>query len=468
MLRKFPSFGRILCSVLLVQSFAGSLIADTIILKTGEKHDAKIIKTTETTVEAEVKMSASITDVRVFQKADIVNIEKPDPAEEAFLSLKAAGPAANSRNLSEYDTVIHTQLNAFVGKYPTSARVPQVKETMAAMKKEKERVAFGEVKIDNIWYTPAELEKQKDQVNATLLYQQMKAVAQSGNTLGALNIFTQIEKTYPGTRAYPAAVDFAQQLIPNVQSEISTKKSILANDLIERKKGMEVLEDFRKAPLIAAAAAEETQANAALDAAIKSGTKWTPIYPRNTKSIEELQKTVTAESNRLASIKTAPMLASIVAVDEANKQIAAGDFTAASASLQKATTLWAANLMIKAATAELTLAKVTPTPTPIPSPAADGVKPIVAETPRMTPAANPLLTPAATPISAPVVPAATPSPKPATPKTAIQPPAPVAEEKPAFLATIPGALTVLGIVALIAGGTSLAMKAKAKKDISSL
>ncbi len=366
-----PQLHKIFCLILLLQS-ATWLMADTIVLKSGERLEATITKTTDTAVEAEVKMSPSITDVRVIQKTDIASIEKPDPAEAEFAAVKAVGSSPNSLSAADYNTVIHTKINAFIGKYPASPLVAEAREMIAALEKEKERVALGEVKVENIWYTPTELEKQKDQVNATLLFQQMKSLGQSGDSLGALNVFTKLEKTYPGTPAYPSAVEYAQQLIPNVQTEINTKKSVYANEMTERKKGMDLLPDFKKAPLNAAAASEEAKANAALDAAIKSGTKWTPIYPRNKKSIDELQKTVTAETTRLATIKTAPMLASIAAVGEAKKQMAAGDLPGATASLQKATTLWSANLLLKDANADLITAKATPIPTPTPSPTPKG------------------------------------------------------------------------------------------------
>jgi hypothetical protein len=208
----------------------------------------------------------------------------------------------------------------------------------------------------------------------------MKAQGQAGDHLGALNLFAQLEKSYAGSRAYPSAVEYAKQLIPNVQTEINTKKVVFNNEMQERKKGLEILPDFRKAPLIAAAASEEAKANAALEQAVKAGTKWTPIYPRHQKSIDELQKTVTSETTRLAAIKTAPMLASVAAAAEARTKLTAGDLTGAAASLQKATTLWAGNLETKALAADLTLAKATPTPTPRETPAAPA--------PAATPAAS--------------------------------------------------------------------------------
>ncbi len=461
MFRPISALASTLCAALL--SYTSASMADTIVLKTGERLDVKITKATDTTVEAEVRMSSSITDLRVFQKTDIANIEKPDPAEEAYAAVKAGGPGPNSLSASQYDVNIHTQLNPFIGKYPTSPHASQVKEMIAALEREKKRVEVGEVKIDNIWYTAADLEKQKDQVNAVLLLQQMKTMGQAGDFRGALNLFTQLEKTYPTSRAYPAAVDYATQLIPNVQSEINTKKTILANDLSERKKGLEVLPDFRKAPLIAAAAEEEAQANAALDTAIKSGTKWTPIYPRNQKSIDELQKTVTSETTRLAAIKTAPMLTSIAAVADARKQIETGDVDAATASLQKATTLWSANAMLKDANADLAKAKITPTPTPTPAPPLNATPAPARGAAKVIPPTA--TSPAATPASAPTAPITAPSPIPNAPKSASGVPAGSAE-KPSFFATIPGAITILAAAAVIAGCVSIGMKLKSKKNAS--
>lgn len=420
-----------LCSTLsLSLLLTGTLPADTIILKTGERLDAKISRTTDTTVEADVKMSASVTDLRIIQKADIERIEKPDPAEAAFLIVKPYGPRANSRSPLEYGIAID-KLKEFLKQYPDSNHVPEVEQMVATLEKGKKRVSVGDVKVEYIWYTAEELEKQKDQVSATLLLQQIRTVAQSGDTIGALNLFNKLEKAYPGTRAYPDAVDFAMQLLPRVQTEINTKRAILANDLAERKKGLDILPDFKKAPLIAAAAAEDAKANAALEAATKSGAKWTPIYPRHAKSIDTLQTALTAEASRMNAIKTAPMHESIAAADEVEKQIIAGDLAAVTASLQKATTLWSANLLTKEATSALTAAKATPTPTPTPVPTA---------TPKPTP--KPVATPP---------PAAASSPTPE-------------EENPAFYATIPGAASILGGVALLAGIVSFVMKSKGKKS----
>ena len=365
---RIPPLSRLTAFVLLSQSFTSLLLADVIVLKTGERLEATILRTTDTAVEAEVKMSASITDLKVFQKTDIASIEAPDPAEVAFASVKNEAPGPNSLTVPQYDRVIYLVLHPFVAKFPASPRSAQAKDFIAGLEEEKKRVAKGEIKIENIWYTPVELEKYKDQVNATLLLQKMKSLGQAGDNLAALNAFNQLEKNFPGARAYPAAVDYAMQLIPAVQTEVNTKKAILANDLLERKKGLEVLPDFRKAPLIAAAADEEHRANAALEAQVKAGIKWTSIYPRNVKSIEELQKTVTAEATRLAAIQTAPIYASLAAVDEARKQTAAGNLDGATASLAKASTLWAANLLLKDATAALAAAKITPTPTPVETP----------------------------------------------------------------------------------------------------
>lgn len=429
-----PLAAVLLASVVTV--FPVPVSADTIVLKSGERIEATILNDSSTSIEAEVKVSPSISDTRTFSKEDILRIEKPDPAEAVYESFAPLGNNPNSISFELYLAAITGKLQPFLKNHPTSTRIPDVEALLNKLQSEKERVAKGHVKVENEWFTPEEVEKFKPQISSALLFQKMRSLSQTGDFIGALNTFSQLEKDYPGSPFYPKAVELAIQLLPNVQKEINARRIILKSDLEEREKGIAVLPDFRKQPLLDAAAAEEAQNNATIESLQKSGQTWTPILPRHAKSIEELQKTVTAEATRLAAIPLPAITASVAATQEARKQIAQGDYEAATIILQKASTLWNANSLIKtfqdditaakeaevaAAKAAEEAAKATPTPTALPASTPVGTAPSGAATPAIA------ATTAVTNVAAtPAVAAATPTPVP----TSLPTPAP--EVPPSF------------------------------------
>src|SRR4051794_25952099 len=100
---------------LLVASYltaARIVVADTIILKSGEKIDGRVVSETDTEVTVEYKASASITDSRTVAKSDIQKIEKQAPDELAYQALKDIRPGPNSLPAATYDRTIQA-LQAF-------------------------------------------------------------------------------------------------------------------------------------------------------------------------------------------------------------------------------------------------------------------------------------------------------------------------------------------------------------------
>jgi hypothetical protein len=356
----------------------GSAQADFIILKSGERVEGKIEDENDKSVRIEVQISPSISDDRVIQKADIVKVSKTAPDEEAYQSVMNVQTGANSLAPAQYARVI-AYLNAFVAKYPTSSHATEIKQTIKGFEADKKRVDAGEVKMNGEWLDKLQTRIQRVQVEGVFAFENMKGLAASGDFVGALDYFVQIEKVYVGARTYPDAIELAKQVLvelrPLVETAIVNEK--ISKDALEKgwkdagpKDRDEMMRNYQR---------EQGQAEAAQKAAEQSG-GWPPFVKDSEKCLKALQTKIASEYQRLVGLPVSNFRDSVELSDQAARQAASGENTAAKVAVKEALTLWPANEAAKRIQDELAQVKIAPaTPAPAPVPAA------AAPTPRATP-----------------------------------------------------------------------------------
>lgn len=426
-----PAIPRALILALLM----GEVFADTIILKSGERIEGRVVSETATELKLEVKVSASITDDRTVAKADVEKIEKVSPEAEAYKVISTILPGANSFAASQYDQSIRV-LQAFLKQYPTSTNAAEVQKTLTQFEEEKKRVESGEVKLEGRWLSKEEVDKEKVQIGGRMALNYMKSQAAAGDFIGALTTFAALEKPYGGAASFPDSVVLARQIIarfkPTVDAAVANQKALKA----EREKGFATAGPADRKEMMDAYKRDLDAAEAAVTAAEKAN-QWPPLIPISEKSVVSLQKRLQKEGDRLGKLPTDKMEKSLQLVAEAGQKLGNSDIEGAVAALKEATTLWPANEMAVRMAKETTATK------------------------------------AAAPKSAP---AATPPSKSAPSQTAPKPSASVHagsdagaqasanEETKPFFMTLPGAITVIVGVAVVLGGVNVFLKLKKQKD----
>lgn len=348
-----------------------SAFADTIILKSGEKIEGKVIEETATELTVDVKVSAGVTDQTKIAKDTIAKIEKEQLDEVAWQSLKNVKLGANSLPATQYDTVMRPLQN-FVTDFPTSAHKVEAEKTIAAFAEEKKRVDAGEARLGQKWLTKEEVAKERYQINAMLAYQHMRGQATAGDLVGALNSFEQIDKNFGGARVYPDAVETAKSVLAGLKGAVDRAQQNYKLQQAEFEAGVKNAVEPQKSELIAARKRETAQGEAAVSAAERSGLKWPPLMLRSDKSISTLAQKISTESQRLAGIEVVKMRESIKIAGEAAKQIAEKNVDGADESLRKASGLWSNNDVLKQLQPELAalraIASAAPPPETAPAP----------------------------------------------------------------------------------------------------
>jgi hypothetical protein len=347
--------------------------ADYVVLKSGERVEGKIAEETDKTVTVQVQVSPAITDDRVIQKTDIVKISKASADDEAYKAIMNLQPGQNSLSSAQY-TQILGYLNAFVTKFPKSPHADEINGTMKTFAVERKRVDEGEIKMRGAWLTKEQVAIQRVQVGGEFAFENMKSQSASGDFVGALDSFIQIEKTYVGASTYPEAIELAKQVIARLSPLVD---AAIVNEKIDKQnleKGWKDGTPKDRAEMKQAYAQSQAQAEAAAAYAAKIGA-WPPFRKDSVKCLTALKTKIPTEYTRLLGLPVANFKQSVALSDKAVQQSAAGLEPEAKALVKEALALWPANEAAKRLGEELAQTKVAPaTPTP-PPPAAAPAKP---------------------------------------------------------------------------------------------
>ncbi len=417
------------CLAVLAALLCATTLADTITLTTGEKVEGKIVGETDTEITVSVKISAAVTDEQIIPRSKVAKIEKEQPDEIAWLTLKNLKLGANSLPAAQYDAVIRP-LQGFVNEYPKSAHAAEANLLLAQFAGEKKRVEEGEVRLGEKWLSAEEASKERYQINGMIAYQYMRNQRAAGDLIGALNSFDQIEKTLPGAKNFPDAVETARETLAALKTTVDRAQQMFATRKAEFEAGVANSSALQKPELLAARQKELAQGEAAVAAAEQAKIKWPTLVPRSDKNLEVIAKKIPTELQRLASIDVAKLRQSVQLSEQGQKELAAQN-VAAGETFAKALALWPNNELAKRLKPEAATLKAAATPAP------------VAEAPKVR---------AATPAPA------TPRPRPVGADIPPEEPA-----KPFFL-TIGGIITIVVILALLLAGWTVFKKIKARSS----
>ncbi len=364
--------------------------ADTVILKSGDKVEGKILSETDAELTLEVKITASIKDERVLKKADIEKIEKIQPDEEAWAGIKGISLGSESLDPGDYSGAVNL-LGAFISQFPQSAHSAEAKDKLAKLEEEKKRVDAGEMKLDGKWLSAAEVQEERVQISGRILLSRMKRLAAAGQYVEAMNVFAAIEKSFGGSAAFPDAVVLARQTAPLLKAAAEQRLTQLKQLVEQNKARLANTQGADRVQLEAMQKQQQAATEATVAAAERSGVLWPPLSPANERSINALISRAGGETSRLAGQQVEKMHQSVQAAQAAQAALDAGDIAKADVSLKEASSAWSNNEFIKRlqlklaeqqkaamaakteaakadAEAAALAAKATPTPKPLPTP----------------------------------------------------------------------------------------------------
>lgn len=320
----------------------GGLRADTVILKSGEKVEGKILSETDAEVTLSVQITPTIKDERVIKKADVEKIDKVMPDEVAWAPLAGLTPGQDSLEKDDYERVA-TALGYFLTSYPASAHAKVAKERLELFQVDQKRVERGEVKMDGTWLAKDKVEEARIQIAGHILFNRMKAHATAGRSIEAMLVFDQIEKIFSGSASYPDAISLARKILAGLKPVVEQQQARVKRKIEDEKVRLKTAQGAEKVQLDALLKREQMMTDAAVAAVEKSGAKWLPLQPANERSLTATMSRLTSETTRLNALPIEKMTQSFKKTEEAAAELASGQLADAEKTLNEATTAWPKN-----------------------------------------------------------------------------------------------------------------------------
>ena len=306
-----------------------SLRADTVKLKSGEVFEGKITFETSDVVKIQVPISASINETKTILRSDIAEIVKAAPDDVAMEELKGLIPTPSLMKASDYQTLIESKVQSFLNSFPDSKHKPEVEKILEQLKKEKDMVERGQIKLENDWIDVQTQQEFKTRTDARILNLLMRQDAAQKNLLGALRRFEILEEQYYGAPAHVEAVPEVLKILPAYGQTLTRA---LQNADYHNKKWMEdkmLLDEVERGRVEAARQREIDLYQRNVDAEKAKGIKWQSVNPLSKEDLQANVNQVSAEIKRLQALDLASLTEQSKKLVEADESIAKGDLAKA-------------------------------------------------------------------------------------------------------------------------------------------
>ena len=285
----------------------GSLRADVIVLKSGERLEGKVVSETDTTISLEYKLTAKIKDTKLIEKSEIKEMTRLTPSQAEFQEreIDKLLPTPDLLTAAAYESIIQDKLRTFVAKYPGTPEAAEAEKIIVTLGEEKEKVIQGQLKMEGQWLDANVVKRDNYNIQAYRLRLAMKAKAaeiKDDSYAAALRDFDLLRLNYPASVQYAAAVPEALDILDKYEKRLTlfeTEQPILSK---KREDGLKLVPAHELAATKASIDQEVqafTESNANQK---KNGIKWRSVYKYDSASIKDAQLSVTKERQELKAI----------------------------------------------------------------------------------------------------------------------------------------------------------------------
>jgi hypothetical protein len=377
-----------LCLLLLIAfaKFISPAQADTLILKDGREIKGEILSEAPDSITIEYYVTPTIKDQKSFSRGEILSILAIPADEKAFQAIGSLATPHMVLDTSFYDLLIDKKIPEFLGRYRYSKHLSELREDLHSLEEERSRVRLGDRRIDGVWITASQIAADPYQSGARIKFTEMKELAATNETVGALQAYELLEKEFPGSAVLPDAILLAQGQIEQLQEKLNIAKTNFEIIDKRRQKALALALADQAKEIRDALEKEKVSAKEALNAATADGSRFFPIFQNTKESMESLQTLITAEKTRIAALQKIPMREGMDAAKKCARFVSDGKLRDAQDALAQSQTLWPANIdntrlkqqvddLAQSQAAQAAAAAAAPKkPTPSPAPAAP-VKP---------------------------------------------------------------------------------------------
>ena len=317
------------------------LRGESIELRDGTKIEGKILSVNTETVLIEVQTSPAIREEMSYPRSDVAKIQRASQDDVAYAEVAALSVPSTADNPAVYDPPLE-RVRSFMKNYAYSKNMPEARKLVAALEADRVRLVAGEIKLGGVWVAADASPAERTELGGRVQLAKMK---ESSDPVAAMTAFEVLEKDHNTSSAYPDSVKVARDSLAKLRAELVRARADLERRTRDQEQGLKLASEDRRLQIEQGIAQEKSAIQAQIERVKQSGSKWVPVLS-DTKVLDDLSSLVESEEARLSKIDTATLAAGATAVSEAQRQLAAGNLSAAKANLEQAQKLWSQHVLL--------------------------------------------------------------------------------------------------------------------------
>ena len=317
------------------------LRGESIELRDGTKIEGKILSVNTETVLIEVQTSPAIREEMSYPRSDVAKIQRASQDDVAYAEVAAFSVPSTADNPAVYDAPLE-RVRSFMKNYAYSKNMPEARKLAAALEADRARLVAGEIKLGGVWVAADASPAERTELGGRVQLAKMK---ESSDPVAAMTAFEVLEKDHNTSSAYPESVKVARDSLVKLRAGLVRARADLERRIRDQEQGLKLASEDRRLQIEQGIAQEKSAIQAQIERVKQSGSKWTPVL-LDAKLLADLSTRVESEEARLSKIDTATLAAGASAANEAQRQLAAGNLSAAKANLEQAQKLWSQHVLL--------------------------------------------------------------------------------------------------------------------------
>ncbi|MBK1854850.1 hypothetical protein JO972_07755 [Verrucomicrobiaceae bacterium 5K15] len=290
--------------LLLTGICTSSLTADTIILKTGDQYEGKVLSEDASSYLVEINVTKSIRDERRIPKDKVKEIVKTSAAEKNFKALGQLTPTPDGLSIEHYNERIKAAKD-FLRLHPREKQSEAVKASLATLEKEAEVITDGGLKLDGKLIPASDIESDAYEIDARLLAADFVALAKQGQHQQSLRKWETLENDYGASEAYAKYLPLAARIMSAYQKYLDTQLKTLDARLEKRQSVLTSLSDNDRSRAERTISLKKAKYEALIEKEEKElRTRWLTLDPYDEDALKYNHRSTETELKALSKVDT--------------------------------------------------------------------------------------------------------------------------------------------------------------------
>lgn len=315
-------------------------LADTVLTKSGEKYEGKILTETDDFVTIEIPFSETIMEKRIVPRADIATVEKVADEEIAYERLKATPNPDLALSPGPINDLLNDRLRPFVEEYPNFVHKPELVQRIRGLEAESERLEAGDIKLFGIWLAPSQQAAEKYQIEAARLFVKMREYLEKDAFGSALNEFSVLVSKYPQSIATTRAIPLARNATKSLKQQLDFALNNLSNTLAKRQRTLDLAGIADRSQVQGALDRQDAYAVSLAERAKSARQDFYQILDYDEKGLTQMRVAASKVEQAASKLDRAPRERAIKDIVQAHSFIASEEYAAAETTIKAVGDTW--------------------------------------------------------------------------------------------------------------------------------